>query len=348
MLGLALLAASTYAQSRPSGDRQGRRPQRAPVELKSFDFDVRTFESPSLKRASQYGVFLPKGYSDAANKDKRYPVVVWLHGLWENHTRFHERGESGALDQAAGAGLIPELIFVTPNGGNSFYLNGKESGAYEDLIAKDLLPELEKSLRIAKQREQRVLMGNSMGGGGALRIALKHPELFGTVATHSAALFPIDPEEIDQRFRQTLYGEGPTGFGLSKIFGVPPDLEMWRRENPLWIAGQLDADKLEGLKIYFDCGEQDRFKFFPMNAALHDVLAKRKIKHTWRPTQGNHGTAYAIANLPESLRFVGMALGTNAAKAGLEGMLDGANGKSGDGTDGKRPEKPASQKSSGK
>ena len=312
-----LLAGALSAQG-------GRGPQRKPAELEHMTFEVKSFDSSSLKTKTSYGVFLPKGYSEEKNKDKRYPLIVWLHGLWEDHQRFHYRGESGALDKALGDRLLPEVVFVTPNGGTSFYLNGKESGAYEDLIVKDLIPEIEKNFRVQKGREHRVLMGNSMGGGGALRIAFKHPEMFGIVATHSAALFPVDPEEIPDRFRKILYAEGAQGFGLSKIFGVPPDLEMWRHENPLWLAETLEADQLDGMKLYFDCGGKDRYQFDKPNLALHELLEKRKVKHTWRlVANGGHGTEYAIANLPESLRFVGMALGVNAGKAGLEGMLGG-------------------------
>jgi S-formylglutathione hydrolase FrmB len=335
-----LLVTTLLAQG---GEGRRGRGNRQPATLTQFTYEVREFDSPSLKKKTSYGLFLPLGYADEKNKDKRYPVVVYLHGLHENHTVFQGKGESGPLDKARADGTVPELIFVTPNGGNSFYLNGKESGAYEDLIVKDLLPELEKGFRIAKERDQRVLMGNSMGGGGALRIALKHPELFGTVATHSAALFPVDPEEIDERFRRILYAEGGQGFGLSKIFGVPPDLEMWKKENPLWLADTIDVDKLAGLKIYFDCGGRDRYGFQKPNVQLHDLLEKRKIKHTWRlDPEGSHGTDYAIANLPSSLRFVGAALGINAAKAGLEGLMDGTSGKEA------KPPAPASRKSAEK
>lgn len=349
LLSIVLLAASLLAQSRPGGGQDRRRGwNERPSDLKNFDYEVKSFESPSLKRTSQYGVFLPKGYSDEKNRTKQYPLVVWLHGLWEDHQRFHGRGESGSLDKALGDGVIPELIFVTPNGGNSFYLNGKESGPYEDLITKDLLAEIESKYRVAKRRDQRVLMGNSMGGGGAIRIAFKHPELFGTVATHSAALFPVDPESIPERHRRILYGEGQSGFGLSRIFGVPPDLEMWKQENPLYLAETLDNDKLQGLKIYFDCGGNDRYQFHVTNKQLHELLEKRKIKHTWRLVpDGGHGTQYATANLPESLRFVGMALGVNAAKSGLDGLLDGDR-KNGDGNEDKRPDGAASKKSRAK
>lgn len=346
-LCLTLVIGALCAQN-PQGRRGGAGgPGGKPADLEHLTFQVKEFESASLKGTSRYGVFLPKGYDDEKNKSKRYPLVIWLHGLWEDHQRFHYRGESRALDAALGDGSLPEVVFVTPNGGTSFYLNGKESGAYEDLIVKDLVPEVEKNFRVEKDREHRVLMGNSMGGGGALRIAFKHPELFGIVATHSAALFPVDPEEIPERFRKILYAEGQQGFGLSKIFGVPPDLEMWRHENPLWLAEKVTPEQLDGMKLYFDCGGKDRYGFDKPNLALHDLLEKRKVKHTWRHVpNGGHGTEYAIANLPESLRFVGSALGVNAGKAGLEGLLGGGKDKTdapGDGK-GKAPE---SRKSGG-
>ena len=72
--------------------------------------------------------------------------------------------------------------------------------SYEDLITKDLLEHLTKTYRVSKRRDQRAIMGISMGGMGALKIALKNPELFGTVSAHSSAVLPPDPKDLPPRF----------------------------------------------------------------------------------------------------------------------------------------------------
>ena len=86
---------------------------------------------------------------------------------------------------------------MTANGSrSSFYINGKKTGKYEDLIAKDLIQHVNATYRVETDRAQRALMGVSMGGFGALKIALRFPKLFGVVAAHSAALLPADSENL--------------------------------------------------------------------------------------------------------------------------------------------------------
>jgi putative tributyrin esterase len=341
---LLILLASTLCAQR--GRDQG-----PPAELKNFTFKDMKFDSKALGVKASYGVFLPKGYDDEKMKDTRYPLVVWLHGMYEDHLRFMQRGGAEVLDAAAGKAEIPDVVFVTANGGRtSFFMNGKESGNYEDLVIKDLLAEVDSKFRVAKGREQRVLMGVSMGGGAALRIAFKHPELFGTVATHSAALFPIDPNDLPQRQRDILFGESAQGFGLSKIFGVPPDLEMWKKENVLHLAASFTPDSLQGMRVYFDCGDKDRYGFHTPNAALDKLLTEHKVKHTWRSVpDGNHGSRFVQQNLDESLKFVTASLGAAAGKAGLEDLLaPGADKRSGGDSGDKKKGPPASQPSHGK
>ena len=86
-----------------------------------------------------YGVYLPTGYDDPANKDRQWPLIIWLHGMWEDHMRFHHRGGAPLLDEAVSDGKLPPCIFVTANGGRSSMYVNREDERWEDLISEDLL-----------------------------------------------------------------------------------------------------------------------------------------------------------------------------------------------------------------
>lgn len=313
----------------PGGRRRGQRPSQ-PVELKEFSFLEKRFHSDAVDRDMPYSVFLPKGYDDAANKQTTYPLVIWLHGMFEDHNRFHDRGTGApVLDKAVEDGVLPPCIFVCANGGRtSMYVN-RDGEKWEDLITVDLLAHLDKEYRVSKDRGQRALMGISMGGMAALKIGFKHPSLFGTVAVHSSAVLPEDPEQIPDRLKAMA-----NRLGLDELFGNPIDKTRWQQENPLCLAEQLDNKKLEGLRLYFDAGTQDNRGMTPGNIELDKVLTKNKIDHTWELVQGGGhgwGSGFKPESLRESLTFVGQgfaaAAAADKARAGLGGLLDGKGGK---------------------
>jgi S-formylglutathione hydrolase FrmB len=299
-----------------------RRRNEPPPKLEHLTYEVKELDSKALGRKVPYGVYLPLDYAAKENAETRYPLVVWLHGMWENHDRFGARGGAAVLDKLVGDGRFPKAIFVTANGDRaSFYVNGKETGKYEDLIVEDLLGAVTAAYRIDAAREQRAIMGISMGGYGALKIALRHPELFGIVATHSAAIFARDPKDLPPNFQRSLASDRG---GISGIFGDPVDLELWRANNVFVLIDEADADTLKSLKIYFDCGDRDRLGFDVPNLALHELLNERRIPHEWRLIEGGgHGWDNAVQALDDSLLFVSAAWAAQRGAAGLGGLLGG-------------------------
>jgi S-formylglutathione hydrolase FrmB len=317
-LSLLLLSLSTPVVAQAPERKDGERPRRErreepPVELKHFTFEEQKFQSAAVGRELPFGIYLPKGYADDANKDKQWPLVIWLHGMWEDHMRFHVRGGAPVLDQAVGDGKLPPCVFVTANGGRtSMYVNKKDE-RWEDAVTKDLLTHLETNFRIGKGREQRAIMGISMGGMAALRIAFSQPQLFGAVGAHSSAVFAEDPEKLPERikgFAQRL--------GLDEVFGNPIQKEPWQKANPLCVAAAADPKALAELHIYFDAGSDDRYGFADGNKLLHDALDKKNVAHTWRLIAGgghSWGADFQDKTLPHSFAFVG-GLFAKQSKAG--------------------------------
>ena len=318
-IAFCLIAPALLAQQPQRGDRGGRRSSE-PVALENFTHAEGSFRSEAVGKDVSYGIYLPKGYEAEENAKREYPLVVWLHGMWEDHQRFHQRGGAPVLDRAAGSGKLPPTIVVLADGGRtSMYVNRGDKANYQDLITKDLLAHVDGKYRVSKDRSQRALMGISMGGMAALRIGFTQPALFGTIAVHSAVVFPEDPQQLPDRMKQMA-----SRIGLDEVFGNPIDAERWRKANPLCLAEDVEPAALDGLRIYFDAGTEDRFRFADGNGLLHEELDKRKIPHTWNLVEGGGhawGSGFKEESLLASLTFAGEGFGASkAAKGALQGL----------------------------
>ena len=299
MRAILLISLATLTLvSAACAQRRGRR-DRSPREMQHFTYEEERFQSDAVNRRMPYGVYLPKGYEDEANASKRWPLIIWMHGMWEDHNRFHSRGGAEMLDRAITEKWLPPCVFVTANGGrSSMYMNRGEE-RWQDLISDDLLAHVTKSYRVATDRDERALMGVSMGGMGALRITFTKPELFGAVAVHSSAVFAKDPDDMPSRLK---------GFAGRLGFGDPIDEQLWQKVNPTCIADKLKKADLKGLRIYFDAGDRDRYGFDSGNELLHACLKEREIPHQWRLIDGgghSWGDRFQNETLPSSFAFVG-------------------------------------------
>src|SRR5581483_5240145 len=140
--------------------------------------EYKTFPSKVLGHDVRYGIYLPPSY--ASSPAKKYPVLYFLHGLFEDETRWSSRGGTDQImDKMIADGKIGEFIVAIPNGATSFYVNTRDgSEKWEDMIIKEFIPMVESAYRINASRQTRGISGVSMGGYGALQIAMKHPDLF--------------------------------------------------------------------------------------------------------------------------------------------------------------------------
>jgi S-formylglutathione hydrolase FrmB len=255
------------------------------------------FPSASLGRDVGCAISLPASYDSEAKR--RYPVLIFLHGLFNSERDWEERGMQARLEELRAAGRVGEFIVAIPYGANSFYLNGKDGTRYEDAIVNDFLPFVDKTYRTTGTPRGRAIEGISMGGYGALMIAFKYPQKFAAVAAHSAALFeelpkpPASPADGRGRFRYEL---------ASKLFGAPPDMQFFQDNNPLNLA-KANAARIKSLQIYFDVGEQDRYGFDAGNRQLDSTLTAAGIKHEFYPAPGEHGWSFLLSRSTEALTF---------------------------------------------
>jgi S-formylglutathione hydrolase FrmB len=287
------------------GGGRWRQRDTAPVELKNFTYQRVEFDTTDLTGGkAHYGLYLPAGYADPGNADKKYPWAIWLHGMREDERDFNAEGAK-ILDDAVTSGkLTPFVLVAAAAPARTLYMNGEAEGNVADLITKDLLAHVQKNYRVSTRRSDRAIMGISLGGLGALRLALTNLDLFGTVAVHSAAVFPEDPAAIPEQHLQTYNRFGDRG-GWYALLGNPIDQAKYDAFNPTSIAHTLKDVK--GLRIYFDAGSADRYGFGPANQHLADVFKAAGIPFTFRLIDGGQhswsgGTVQKA--LVESLAFV--------------------------------------------
>jgi len=254
------------------------------------------FRSAALGRDVSYVIDLPASYD--SSPQRRYPVVYALHGLFEGPDFWQQRGLATILARLRAEAAVPEFLLVAVDGGNSFFVNGG-SGRFEDLVTQDLIAHVESSYRVVPGRASRALLGISMGGYAALRIAFERPELFDAVATHSAMLLERvpSPQEGAGRWHMAAF---------QAVFGNPIDSALWAANDPLVAARKIEAKHSPAL--YFDCGSEDRYGLASGNRELDRILGERGIAHTFALAPGDHGYEFVRSRIETSLGFLGRAL----------------------------------------
>jgi S-formylglutathione hydrolase FrmB len=265
-------------------------------ELLAQQVEYKSYASKVLGRDLKYGVYLPPSY--ATSPAKKYPVLYFLHGLFEDETRWSSRGQTDQImNRMIAEGKIGEFIVAIPYGGTSFYTNTRDgSEKWEDAIVTEFIPMIESNYRVNATRTTRGISGTSMGGYGALKIAMKHPDMFGSASAHSAVLLQdLSAAKVSAgrlaRF-QALF---------NRIYGIDQDLTYWEANNPMTLA--KDTKKLNGLKLYFDCGTEDDYGFDVGARQLDEMLTKAGYAHESHLYPGRHGWDYAMLHTNESLLF---------------------------------------------
>lgn len=253
-----------------------------------------------MRREVPYCVLLPPSYDK--QKDRRYPVLYFLHGLGGNEQMFVDSGAWNLTEDLWEQGKLGEYLIVTPAGDTSFYINSHDGRRpYEDFLVEEFLPFVERHYRIKAARAARGVAGVSMGGYGALHLAFHHPELFNSVSAHSAALIEKLPTLTTASMQQNYLSRI-----LGGVFGSPVDRVFWQRNDPLTLARSAH---LAGLRIYFDCGLDDDYGFESGASALHKILSGRGVAHEFHLYPGTHSWGYFAEHLPASLEFHAKAFG---------------------------------------
>jgi S-formylglutathione hydrolase FrmB len=251
--------------------------------------------STFLGRAVKYCVDLPADY--ASLPSTRYPTLYFLHGLFEDEMSWSERGGEQVFDDLVARGELGPFFLILPDGGKTFYVNsfdGRER--YEDFFIQEFIPAIDRKYRTLGEAAARGISGTSMGGYGALHLAMRHPDVFGSASAHSAALLPKFPSPVPSEGRWAFYARV-----LQEPFGSPLNEAYMESSNPLTLAEH--PERFAGLRLYFDCGDKDRYGFEVGAQMLDRILTEKNFPHEFALRPGSHGWSYLTQYLKYSLLF---------------------------------------------
>ena len=246
-------------------------------------------------------VYLPAGYD--AKQAQSYPLIIQLHGGGGSSAQMSGMAET--LEAGIKAGLVPASVSVMPSAGRSFYMNYRDgSQKWETFVVEDLLAWMRANYNVPKSREGTLITGISMGGMGSLRIAFKHPDKFQAVASMEPGIEPALAFK-DVKLRDRFWRDDNL---LQSIYGKPVDEAYWAANNPATIASE-NPERLVGLGIYLEAGDQDMFFLHHGTEFLHRILFDRGISHEYRLVKGAEHVGPSIApRFLDALGFFGRVL----------------------------------------
>jgi putative tributyrin esterase len=229
-----------------------------------------------LEKMISFTAIVPEG------KTGPFPVFYLLHGLSDDHTGWTRRT---SIERYV-AGL--PLIVVMPNGERGFYTNAKDrpKAAFETNIVQDIVGFVDRTFQTIPTREGRVVAGLSMGGYGAVKLALKYPDLFCAGVSHSGAV----------GFARRDFGADDWGREWTPVFGPCP---AGGPDDPFALAEKIDRAKLPALRI--DCGVDDFL--IEENRAFDAHLTGLGIPHEYEEHAGAHNWEYWDAHIQETIAF---------------------------------------------
>ncbi len=183
------------------------------AEGQSFNL---TIAAPSLANsligeATQQNivVYVPPGYLEGT---KRYPVVYFLSG-WTDYVSYWTNGTyqgfrlKDSMDKLITEQVSREMIVVVVTGrnfmGGAFYVNSPVTGNWEDFVTSDVINYVDLNYRTLATAQSRGISGHSMGGFGALNLAMRHPDLFSVVYALSPGLYDTLGLKEAQVFKNT-------------------------------------------------------------------------------------------------------------------------------------------------
>ena len=251
------------------------------------------FKSAMMGMSAPYSVILPADY--ATSPLTRYPVLFVLHGLSDHYSMWLAR--TNLADYAA---PYP-LIVVTVEGNNGWYTDSATvpTEKYESYLLQELIPDVQSRYRTIEEGYARGLAGQSMGGFGSLKLALKHPDEFAFAPSMSGALQAARFTEQDGGGWDLVWQS------IRRTFG--PAESPTREANDLFAIARA-ARPEQGLPfLYLDCGTEDD-TYFRQNQVFAALLAEKRIAHEYREVPGAHNWDLWDRQIREVLKLAAQKL----------------------------------------
>ena len=276
-------------------------------------------------------IYLPPGYNSTT---ARYPVIYYLHGFaWSDSLLIASDHLDLLLDNGISTGKIRPVIVVMPDEyttyKGSFYSNSSLNGNWADFTARDLVAYVDQHYRTIPTTGSRGIAGHSMGGHGALKIAMLFPDVFSCVYALSPAVLALEkdlgPNSNAYRRAQQIHTVNELVSGWKEIqanlviaigrawspdsnnppfytdlpFTYQNDslvintkvLDLWNRNSPLYMIDDYIGNLRKLRSIKLDWGRNDEFTHIPYTCRLFSQKLERLgIEHYAEEYIGTHGS----------------------------------------------------------
>ncbi|MEI7661921.1 MAG: alpha/beta hydrolase family protein [Bacteroidota bacterium] len=230
--------------------------------------DTATIYSSCMHKNIKCVIIKPESYS---KKQLHFPVVYLLHGYSDRYDTWIKNVP--ALKDYAD---MMQLIMVCPDGGySSWYFDSPIDSAfkYDTHISREVVTYIDRYYRTIPDRGHRAVAGLSMGGHGALYLALRHPDIFGAAGSMSGG--------VDLR-------PFPAEWDIAKRLGdIRSNTDNWQNRSVINMAGHYSG---KPLAIMVDCGTDDFF--CQVNQQFHKKLLEMKMPHDFVERPGKHDWEY--------------------------------------------------------
>jgi len=290
-------------------------------------------------------VLLPPSYE--SDRNRRYPVVYALHGYTIGAEQWSKEIHVPQTLEGAFAKGARELIVVLPDSKTlhlgSMYSSSVTTGDFERYVARDVVAYMDSHYRTIADRASRGLVGHSMGGYGASRIGMKHPDVFGSLYIMSPCC--MSPRDAAVPFNGTGYealADVKTAADLEKLpFGLraqlavgaawspnpnnPPlylDLPVgdnqkiviakWAANAPLAFLDQYIGNLRQYRAIAMDVGDEDGLRVDA--GTLHTLLDGYGVANAFETYSGTHTSAVAFRFQDFVIPFFSKSLSFSAPK----------------------------------
>lgn len=237
------------------------------VGVRAANVDTVSVWSAAMDKAIESVVITPATYSQR----DAFPVVYLLHGYSGDYTDWVSKAPS-IKDFADRHGLI----IVCPDGGyGSWYWDSPvdSSFRYETFVSDELVTWVDSQYKTIANRGGRAITGLSMGGHGALYLAMRHTDVYGAAGSTAGGVdirpFPLNWEMAE---RLGSYADHPG---------------RWDSHTVINLVHRLTPN---ALSLIIDCGISDFF--YGVNEQLHRKLLDRNIPHTYITGPGAHNWEY--------------------------------------------------------
>jgi putative tributyrin esterase len=216
----------------------------------------------------------------------KYPTLYLLHGLSDDHTTWQRRT---SIERYAAE---KEIAVVMPAVHRSFYTDMTNGHRYWTYVSEEVPARARDMFPLSEKREENFVAGLSMGGYGAFKMALRHPERFAAAASLSGALdtatLAKGKEVVWENEMRTVFGD------LDAISGSENDLYH--------LAAQVARSDLPKPKLFQWCGTEDQL--YAINVEFRDFMQELPFDYTYSEGPGDHSWGYWDAQIQNVLDWL--------------------------------------------